>query len=516
MARERPHPPMGFECPYQHGCPHLDGRSAHHVKMKLEGFERDFPIWRQTLEDCQGELMETRWQLRQLQKDHAILKAKWQTLHRRQFKANRPTDQPPPEPAPNPAPARRKKRGAPKGHPGWFRKPPASIDRRVKVPAPNHCPHCHHPALQPVQESWEHLQEDIVLAIRPHVTCFDHSQAYCPHCNQTVVQAAEGEILNAPIGPVAKATATYLRYSLGMPYRKVQRLFHDLFGLDFVPSSAWGFDQRAAARGEPLYQDLHDKIQAAQVAYADETGWRVDGVNHYLWYAGNTQVAYYQVDRHRSSQVAQDLLGSAFGGVLVCDDYAAYHGVHPQARQACLAHYARQSRNLLEQMDLLVQMGESDTPAARRFTAQSLAVFKEACALGRERNQHPLTPEAIAAAKRGFNQRLDRACRHPLDFAPAETFRKRLLQQRDACFTFLDHPDVDPTNNHAERALRPSVIFRKITFGNRSQAGARVHGILTSLIQTAILQKVAPRPFLQKLILATSTTAQAALFNDSS
>ena len=77
-------------------------------------------------------------------------------------------------------------------------------------------------------------------------------------------------------------------------------------------------------------------------------------------------------------------------------------------------------------------------------------------------------------------------------------------------------PNVDPTNNHAERSLRPSVIFRKITFGNRSQTGTAIHSILSSLIQTALRQKINPIDFLQTLLLKNTATAQAALYNNSS
>lgn len=96
----------------------------------------------------------------------------------------------------------------------------------------------------------EHIQEDIVLVPRPTVTRYVHEQAFCSQCRRSVMQAAPDEILHAPIGPVAKATAMDLRYDVCIPYRKVVEIFRVLFGLSSVPASLVGFDQKAVRMGE--------------------------------------------------------------------------------------------------------------------------------------------------------------------------------------------------------------------------------------------------------------------------
>jgi transposase len=106
-----------------------------------------------------------------------------------------------------------------------------------------------------------------------------------------VVQAGPGELLNAPIGPVAKSVAIYLRYRMGIPYRKIAELFREVFGLKFVPASTLGFDRKAAARGVPIYEDLRQKIRASAVVHADETSWHSDGLGHFVWFAGNENLA---------------------------------------------------------------------------------------------------------------------------------------------------------------------------------------------------------------------------------
>jgi transposase len=112
--------------------------------------------------------------------------------------------------------------------------------------------------------------------------------------------------------------------------------------------------------------------------------------------------------------------------------------------------------------------------------------------------------------------RLDALCRRPLGFAPAESLRARLMRTRERLWVFLDYREVEPTNNEAERSLRPSVIMRKITFGNRSDEGAQTHSILMSLMETAKRQGRDPRKFLCKLLTCGPRAAQAALYRDTS
>ena len=221
----------------------------------------------------------------------AELRAKYQALHQKQFKPNRKKNAAWGEKVSDRSRGK-KKRGAPVGHPGWFRLKPKEIDRSVHVPAPQRCPHCGSTDLTPIDESMEHLQEDIVVVPRPAVTRYVHEQAFCKHCRKPVVQAAADEILHAPIGPVAKAIAMYLRYDVCIPYRKVVEILRVLFGLSSVPASLVGFDQKAAKMGAGIYQDLREKLRASLIAHADETSWRNDGVGHYVWFGGNENIAY--------------------------------------------------------------------------------------------------------------------------------------------------------------------------------------------------------------------------------
>lgn len=493
-------------CRFRHGCPYLEGLSTGWVWDRYNEASGQASHYEYLLEQKDKELRQMHRELAEVQKERDQLKAQLQALHRKQFKARKK-----PAPAPDatgtgPTP---KKRGAPAGHPPWQRPAPKGIDRIVPVPAPETCPACKHSGLRPAEEIQTHIQEDIVLIPRTVTTCFSHQQAWCPQCQKLVWQAGAGELPGAYIGPVAKATATYLRYALNVPYRKVSRFFEDFFGLRFVPASAFGFDTQAARKGAPLYEDLRQKIQALRVAHGDETSWRHDGLPFWVWYAGDDSLAYFLWDAHRSSESAQRLLGENFGGILVADGYASYNAVHPKDRQSCLAHIKTKAKELDKELALLE--GKARDPKARELCAKVQDLVRRACQSAQPPSRWRAGP--MKKLERAFRSELDRLCARPLDYTRAETFRKRLIgPEQKLFFTFLRHPGVPPTNNQAERSLRPVVIMRKVIQGTRSAQGLENHSVLRSLFETARRQGKKPHSFFLDLFRLPTPQAQAALY----
>jgi transposase len=512
------YPPHDFECLYRHTCPYLDGLSTTWV---LEEYRRAHEVYQEHLRIIDlfdGHLKVRDQRIRVLERENAELKAKLQALHRRQFKPNKNKDAETggkeAERATASNEGEKKKRGAPVGHPGWVRPKPDHIDRTVHVPAPTVCPHCQSHKLTPIEETTEHVQEDVVIQPQTLVTRYLHGQAFCAQCHRPVVQAGEDELLNAPIGPVAKSVAIYLRYRIGISYRKTRELFRELFGLEFVPASALGFDRKGAARGEPIYEDLRDKIRASDVLHGDETSWRSDGVGHHVWFAGNERLAFFHIDRHRSAEVAKNIFGQNFAGTLVRDRYAAYNGIGVDW-QICIAHIITKTKEIRAEHALLPQT-EKDA-AVGPFCDRLMDLCSRLCDTGQKLKSADIPWRAAAKIEKRFIRELSTICSRPLHFKPAETLRSYLTgPEQKFLFTFLRRPGVPPTNNHAEQSLRHLVIFRKICFGTRSETGLKTHSILPSLVQTARRQGVHPRKFLQSLLTADTATAQAALYNNSS
>jgi hypothetical protein len=461
------------------------------------------------LKEQQQELDAMRKERDQALRERDQLKAQLHALQRSQFKQTHRT---PPAGPPASAAKTPKKRGAPKGHPPWQRAKPKRIDRVVAVPAPCICPHCQQADLQPSDQTQQHLQEDIVLEPRTVVTAFDHAQAWCPQCQEFVIQTGPGELPGAYIGPVAKATAVYMRQELNVSYRKISRFFSDFFGLQFVPASAYGFDQQAARRGAPIYADLRQKIQALRVAHADETSWRHDGKNYWVWYAGDADIACFVWDAHRSGEAAQNLLGENFAGVLVADGLASYNAVHPKDRQSCLAHIHRAAEDLDKELALL--KGKAQDPAARHMCLQVQDLIHRACQCAPKSQRW--NRKKRRRREKAFRKELNRICSQPLTYPRAETLRQRLIgPEQKLLFTFLRHRGVPPTNNEAERSLRPVVIMPKVIHGTRSDKGLDNHSILRSLMETAKRQGKKVREVFEALFTQDTPKAQQALYRDS-
>lgn len=495
--------PVGFECPYRHNCPHLDHLSA---TWALEVYQGSFRL-RDQYHRMEERYLQRIAELEQGLRERDDKIAQLRVQHQKQFKGN-VRSEPPPERG------RSRKRGAPKGHPPWRRREPDHVDETVNVPAPETCSRCQCERLSPVPESYEHIQEDIVLVPRSRVTRFVHRQSFCPRCRRPVYRAGPGELPGCSIGPLTRAVATHLRYDLQIPYRKVQHILRDLFGMPLVPASAMSFDRKAAALGLPLYEQLHTQLKSSDVVHADETSWREDGQGRYVWFGGNEHLAVYQIT-DRSGDSAVLLLGDDFDGTLITDAYAAYNAVHAAQRQTCWRHIAARAREILQQIQLTSPA--ITVPESVAFCTTLKRFASRLCELGRQLRKRKLSRARARAMIPSLERQLKRFAGQPLDYAPAETLRDRIMNKdHDKLFTFLRMPGVEPTNNHAEQSVRFLVIMRKICFGTRSQAGSLCHSILTSLLETARRQGKNRIAFLVSLLTQPLVNARAALFANTS
>lgn len=492
--------PVGFECPYRHKCPHLDTLSTTWV---MEVYQESFKL-RERLHRLEIESQQRIEELQKmvLERDQTIAQLRLQ--HQKQFKANV-------KPTPPTVKVKARRRGAPVGHPAWRRREPDHVDQVIHVPAPLACPHCEHDQLLPCDEVYRHVQEDIVLVPRTHVTVFLHRQCICPRCRREVYQTAPGELRHCSIGPVTRAVAAHLRYDLQIPYRKVQHVLKDLFGMPMVHATAMNFDRKATALGRPLYEQLQVMLKSADVVYADETGWRQDGQGHYIWFGGNDHLAVYQITDNRSADSAVGLLGEQFDGTLITDDYAAYNAVEAKHQQTCWNHLRTKAKEIQQQIELAGSTAQA--PRAVEFCGKLQRFALRLCELGRKLKRGKLGRAKAKKMIPSLRGQLRSFGNQELEHEAAETLRLRVMEKdRDKLFTFLRVKGVEPTNNHAERSLRFLVIMRKICFGTRSAAGSESHGVLASLLQTARLQGKNVIPFLATLLTEPLASAKAALF----
>ena len=419
--------PRNYECPYQRNCPHLGRLSTKWVFGEHQrAHDEHIENWR-VIDILEEDIKKAHKRIYKLESENEELKAKLKALHRRQFKSNAKSNKKGSDKSGTDKPKnqKKKKRGAPQGHIGWFRRKPSHIDKVIEVNAPDECPHCSCSNLIPMEEIKGHLQEDIILQPKTHVTNFKHHQAFCPKCDRAVIKNAAGELGNCHIGPTTRAVALFLRYGLRVPYRKVQELFDVFFNMPFVPASAMAFDRQATKKGEPLYQDLKEKLRSSAIVHADETYWREDGINHYVWYGGNDDLAFFHIDRHRSSKVALSIFGDSFDGILHTDGYAAYNIVNPKARQSCLAHLIRKAEEIKQEI-LLTRTRFRDNKSLL-FCESILNLLRKVCKIAHKFNIGEIHRSRSEIFKHRFYSALNSMCAGVFANEKSNTFKLRLL-----------------------------------------------------------------------------------------
>jgi hypothetical protein len=392
----------------------------------------------------------------------------------------------PPFVKPNvPAGRRRKKPGRKPGHPAALRSMPARIDLHQDVPLPADpdgrpsCPQCNACLLE--LQTHERIIEDIIPA-KVVATCYHTVSGWCPCCRRRIESRAREQppAANVPHGQLglnALATGVLLRITHRLPFRQVSRVFADLPGLSVCPGAITRQVQRIARWLEAEFEELKLQVRAAPRVYADESGWRTNGRNGFIWTAATPTQTLYHIDASRGGKVIRDLLGDAFGGTLVSDFYSAYATMDCK-KQKCLLHLLR---------ELVDSAQESEAFAAGAFFRQAKRLIKQMLTLKRQWDQ--LSDERYTSRVCRLETRLDELLAGQLAGAQAEPNAKRLARRmqkhRKELTAFLWDKNLEGTNNTAERALRPAVVARKISGGSRSENGAEAFARLASLLRTA-------------------------------
>src|SRR6201993_2321683 len=369
-----------------------------------------------------------------------------------------------------------KRPGRKRGHPGAFRHKPDHIDKAIEVQLCS-CPHCGG-VLFKDQQTLEQLIEDIP-PVRPHVTRLTTYQGTCVQCGQSLrsthplqMSLATGAA-GVQLGPRALALAADLNKAKGLSMRKTCAVLRDCFGMQL---SSGGLSQaldRLAAKVKPQYDALATELRQAPALHSDETSWWVAGPGWWLWVFTTQLLTFYVVAQSRGRELLNDILGKDFGGVLVSDCLAIYDDA-TALQHKCYAHHHKAIRKA---KDLHPQQGEG-------FLCEVAAMLRAAVALQEQKAE--LRLEIFRDLRQALEHKAVQLLEAPRSEPNEEAVRNRLHKQRDHLFTFLDHEGVDATNNLAERQLRPAVIARKISCGNKTKKGARTWQILTSLAATCV------------------------------
>ncbi len=427
--------------------------------------------------------------VRELEAENAALRARVAGLEERLRLSSRnsslPPAQDPPSAPPRPGrPSSGRRRGGQPGHEGRHRRllPPERVDELVEH-WPERCRGCGH-----VFAAGELLA---VAAPQRHQVCelpeiavrvSEHrlQRLRCRECGSETRAKLPAGLPAGAFGPRLEAAVATLSVRNRISRRDLAELCAELFGCPVSVGALDAICQRVSAALAEAHRELHAAVKDAPLVNGDETGWKQAGGRRWLWGGVTPTLAAFLVTSSRGQDSARALLGDEFAGVCVSDRWSGYNHLPLAQRALCWSHLVRDFRKLQERGGLAGELGEQALVGCERlFTA-----WHRYRADGRDRawlqaEIEPLQRELRALLERGHSE------------ADPKTKRlcANLLKLWPALWSFAAHEHVEPTNNAAERGLRSAVIYRKLSFGNQSDSGARFVERMLSLAHTCRLQQ---------------------------
>ena len=349
---------------------------------------------------------------------------------------------------------------------------PPYVDEQAEVPLSG-CPCCGGPLAQ--VEPVEQFLEDLPPR-RPHVTRIVTYKATCSRCGEVrsthPLQMSEATgAAKVQLGPRAMALAVVLNKQLGQTTRTSCRVLDLLGGLRVTPGGLTQALQRAAAKFAPAYDRLIDDLRRGAAVFADETSWYVGVPGYWLWTFTDATTTVYVVDPHRDHEVPLRVLGADFAGMLVSDCLSSYDPL-PYRKHKCVAHHQK----------AIAEAGDRPDTPDPSYLKQWTLLFTMVCVLWRHRAG--LGEEEFLRQRTALESWCDRLLSQERTQAGDVAVQGRLRKQRESLFGCLYEPQAEPTNNRAERAHRWAVIARKLSCGNKTEAGNRCFEVLASLTRT--------------------------------
>ena len=372
-----------------------------------------------------------------------------------------------------------RKRGGQKGHPGAGRNLLPSEQCQDVIPHhPSHCRGCGEPLRGDDPDPLRHQVVDIPKIV-PFVIEHQLHRLVCPCCRTTTAAELPVGVESGGFGPQLSALVGLLGGAYHLSHRKVQGLLDQVLGVEISTGAINAIRCRLSEALAQAVEEVKAAIRLEQVAHMDETGGPIgnadgnnpEGKRGWLLVVVTPTLALFQLALSRSAEVAKTLLGEAFAGIVISDRYSAYSWLPLERRQICWAHIKRDLIAIAERVGVSAQAGKTLLELEHQLF-QHWHRWRGG-QISRQQLQALTTP-----IRQAFEVKLKEVS--DLGFARGEktpwacTVRtcRQMLKVEPALWTFLDHPElVEPTNNAAERALRPAVIHRKLSYGVQSQRG---------------------------------------------
>jgi transposase len=434
------------------------------------------------------ELRELRAALDQLRQDNERLRLDNERLQRELTEARQQLEQarrqakrqaaPFSKGAPKPESKRPgRKPGAAHGRHGHRPPPePGDVDETHEAPLPDACPGCG----GEVRETGVAAQYQTEIPRKPLIRRFNVHLGRCAGCGECLqgrhpLQTSDAlGAAASQLGPDAQAAVATLNKDAGLSHGKVTVVMGTLFGITLTRGASAQIVLRAAGRLGPAHEGILAEVKASRVLVPDETGWRIGGRPAWLHAWVGERATCYAIDPQRSADALERVIGIDWGGVLAHDGWSSYDRFREATHQQCLGHVLRRARDLLA----------GATRGAVRYPRELVALLTEAIHLRNRHLRGEVGAEVLAKAKAGFDARMEALAFPPRAVPAYDTLSWHLWNHLDEWFVFLEKPWVDATNWRAEQAIRPAVVNRKVWGGNRTEAGAKAQGVLSSVLRT--------------------------------
>jgi len=379
-------------------------------------------------------------------------------------------------------PPRKRKLGGPRtgsgNQPKTTPKPDRSIHNRL-----HQCPDCQMDltGVPPAGDVNERIIEDIEPPAEKTVVTQETSERkWCPSCQKIVSAKSELALPRSDIGLHATVRIVYLWVMAALSLPNIQKYLSGFMQLGISTSGISNLLIRVATILAPVAEEILRDVRQGFQVWADETGWRVRGINWWLWAFANETSAYYYAAPNRGSPVVVQILGAVFAGVLITDAWGAYNAVDCLFRQTCMAHVFRKIRRLVQD--------NPDVRSILRFYLRFKRILRDGERL-QQRAGH-FDDDALLRSYERLEVRLDQllAWKNPNPILAGIIASVQRLRGRILTFSVL--PGCPSHNNYGEYIIRKGVLKRKISGGSMAPRGAQAYAILISIAQTCHLRKI--------------------------
>lgn len=436
-------------------------------------------VWEQTPPEAQAYIWTLAARVETLTSMVHALQEQVRTLQEQLNQTSRNSSRPPSSDPPQAQRPRRpqgqRRRGGQPGHSGHTRTLlPVEDVNEVVVLKPAACPQCHTPLSGDDPKPWRHQVIEIP-PITPVVTEYQWHQLVCAACGEVTRASWPTDVPSGTYGPRVQATVALYTGAYRLSKRTAQQMMDDVFG---VPVSVGTISQLEQATTEAVaapVEEARTAVQVQKVAHLDETRWRQGGKPAWLWVAVTSVVTVFVVRLSRGADVARALLGEAFSGILVTDRYSAYNWYPVRWRQVCWAH-------LLRDFEAMRGRGGRSKELGDALLAQAHQMFP----WWHRVRDGTLTRSSFRSAMTPLRREVERLLEAGSRCGVPKTagMCQDILKRREALWTFVQVEGVEPTNNTAERSIRPGVLWRKGSFGTQSAEGSRFVESMMTVVAT--------------------------------